>query len=176
MKATPLLSISIDLKSIVRLGAYFQQIVTISGLMTFARAERKRSRCSDVTAAFFLSCLPFTATRFARDGSSRPALFPRLLANVNRRRRQYGHRKHRERRFVRGTIEGQCISGRCATVPGTMHTRTLIHSSVTAFMQSGAGGRAREKGFLHLGLFTSPLPYRGFLIACCRGDISRQRP
>lgn len=47
----------------------------------------------------------------------------------------------------------------------THHTHT--YTSLTTFMQSGEDCRAREKGFLHLGLFTSSLLYRdGFLIAC----------
>lgn len=126
--------------------------------MTFARAAKKVKMHRDVITALSLSLSHFLSVCLSVCLSLRD-LPRRGKSSSLSLRRQIGVEKHRERWFVWGTIEGQCISGRCATVQSNIHTRTHIHIyiklPVTTFMQSGAGCRVREKGFLHSGLFTS---------------------
>lgn len=84
----------------------------------------KMQRCNRCFLSLPLSI--FLATRFAtvlRDEFSSLAFWLTRM-----RCRRYDHRKHRERRFVRGTIEGQCISGRCATECPVTCTCTYTHT------------------------------------------------
>lgn len=146
-------------------GPFRARIVTISGLMTFARAAKKVKMHRDVIAAFSLSfslCLSV----------SHDEILPRR-GKSSSLRRQIGVEKHRERRFVWGTIEGQCISGRCAVVQSNIQIYTHVHTynQVAGYdvyaIRCSRLPRAREKGFLHSRRYSCRrlLYPGGFLIA-----------